>query len=112
MITLRPGDQTQLMRLHKMRMDRNDAHAETVGSAVGCWDRTPVNVIPLSFRRRTSVQDRHRRIFDSAIVGFSMVSLDPNVVGSDGSQMHFRGNLERFADLDILAIGIADLNIQ
>ncbi len=41
-----------------------------------------------------------------------MVSLDANVVRSDGAQMNFRGNLERFADLDVLAIVIADLNIE
>jgi len=33
LISLRPGDQAQLVRLHQIRMDRNDANTKSVGAA-------------------------------------------------------------------------------
>src|SRR5204862_7475867 len=95
-----------------MRVGRNDADAEAVGSTVGSWDGPLVKVIPLAFRRRAPVENRHGRISDSAVVRFPVVGFDANMVGGNGAQMNLRGNLERFADLNILAISIADLNIK
>src|SRR5436190_24038919 len=95
-----------------MWMGRNDAHAEAVGSAVGSQDQALVNVIPLAFRRYAPVENRHSRIPDSTVVGFPVVNFDSNVVRGDRAEMNFRGDLQRFANLDILAISIADLNIK
>src|SRR4249919_2176085 len=95
-----------------MRMDGNDADTEAVGSAVGGRDRALVKVIPLAFRRRTPIENCHSGIFDSTVISFPVVRLDSHVAGSDRAEMNFRGNLQRFADLDILAIRIADLHIK
>src|SRR5947207_12773181 len=41
-----------------------------------------------------------------------MISLDSNMARSDRAEMNFRGNLQRLANLDILTISIADLDIE
>src|SRR6187549_437364 len=107
-LALRPGDQTQFVRLLKMRMDRHHSHTEAVGSAVGSGDGALIKIVPLAFQWRTSIEDRNGRILDSTVIGFAVVSLDADVIRADRAKMNFRGNLQRFAHLDVLAIGISD----
>src|SRR5438067_10360303 len=92
-IELRPGNQTQLMRLHEMRMDRDDANTETIRATLRCRDDTAVNIIPLALSRRTLAQHSHGRILDSAVVGFAMIRFDSNMRGIHGSEMHASRNL-------------------
>src|SRR5207245_5170711 len=44
LISLRPGDQAQLVRLHQIRMDRNDANTKSVGAAFRCRHRSLVEI--------------------------------------------------------------------
>src|SRR5438067_4844514 len=92
-IELRPGDQTQLVRLHEMRMDRDDANTETVRATLRRRDDAAVNIIPLALSRRTLAQYGYGGILDSAVVGFAMIRFDSHVRGIHGSEVHSGRNL-------------------
>src|SRR5436190_14613278 len=95
-----------------MRVNRNDADAEAIGSTVRSGNKALVDVIPLAVCRQTPIEHRYNRISDSPVISFSMVRFDTNMIRGDGAEMNLRRNLKRFANLKILAISIAHLNIQ
>src|SRR4051812_48948187 len=95
-----------------MRMDWNDADAETVGAAIGSRDQTLVGVVPVAFRRRGSIENCHAWILNPAVIGFAVIGFDTDMTGMNGAEMNFCRNLERFADLNVLPIRIADVNIE
>ena len=45
---LRPCDETQLVRLHQIRMRRNDADTDSVGAAFSGGDRAAINVAAIA----------------------------------------------------------------
>ena len=71
-------------------MNWDDPDTETVGAAIRRWDQTLVGVIPLAFRRLASIENCHTRILNPAVVGFAIISFDPDVIGLNRAQVNSR----------------------
>src|SRR5438094_8139354 len=54
---------------------------------------------------------RYTRILDPAVFGFTVISLDPDMLWIDRAEMNARAHFERFAHRNILSIFVADLHI-
>jgi hypothetical protein len=46
---LRPGDQTQLVRLHDVGMNRDDAHGESISPALGRRNQAFIQIVTVAF---------------------------------------------------------------
>ena len=60
-----------------------------------------IGVIPLAFRRGASVQNRHSRILDAAIVGFAVIGLDADMVGTHGANLFYKSPENRRLCCDV-----------
>jgi hypothetical protein len=49
MRNLRPGDKAQLVRLHDVGMDRDDAHGESISPALGRRNQAFLQIITVAF---------------------------------------------------------------
>src|SRR5207245_8769547 len=57
------------------------------------------------------IQHRDGRILNTTVLGFTVISLDPDMSRIDRAEMDARAHLERFAHGNVLSIFIPDLDI-
>ena len=87
---LRPRDQSQLMRLHQMRMRGNDANTEAIGATFRGGHSSLVKIIAVAIARIALIENSDRGISDSAILGLAVIRFHAHMFRIDRTEMHFR----------------------
>ncbi len=100
------------MPLHQAGMRGHDAHAKAIGTAFRRGDCSLVNVIAVSVRAASLIEERRRRIPNVTIINFAMVGFHSHTLWIDGAEMNSRRDFQRFTDQNALPIFIAYLNIR
>ena len=81
------------MLLHQVRMDRDDANAETIRAALRCGHRALIDVAAVAVSTALA-QDRHRWIFHAAVFNFAVIGFDPHMFRIDPAEMNARAQLQ------------------
>ncbi len=84
------------MHLHKARVRRHDAYAETIRAAFGRGDGSLVNIIAVSISTAALIEDGRRRIADVTVIHFTVVRFDAHMLWIDRPEMDARRDLQRF----------------
>src|SRR5438874_6670022 len=93
-----------------MGMSGQDADTEAVGAGFARRNRAAIQINAVAILTGL-VQHRDTRILDPAVFGFTVISLDPDMLWIDRAEMNARAHFERFAHRNILSIFVADLHI-
>ena len=69
-----------------MGMSGQDADTETIGARFACRNRAAIQVGAIAILTGLA-QRRDSRILDTAVFGFTMISLDPDMLRIDRAEM-------------------------
>src|SRR5207302_6472905 len=96
-INSRPSNQAQLVRLHQIRMGRNNANAESVSAAFGRRHRSLIKITAVAVPS-ARVQNADHWVFDSAVVGLAVIRFNADVIRIDIAKINMGADFQRFAD--------------
>src|SRR4029453_5461402 len=100
------------MHLHQTGVRRQNAHTEAVGAAFRGRDCSLINIIAVSIRSAPLIGGSRRKIWNVAVIPFTVVGFHSHMLWIDRAQMNSRRDLQRFADQNALSIFIAYLDIR
>src|SRR5437764_10186925 len=91
-------------------MGRHDADTETVSAAFGRGHCALIKITAVAVAA-VCAQYADHRVFDSAVLGFAVIRLNPDVAWIDIAEENAGADFERFADGNVLSIFVADLHV-
>src|SRR5438874_422876 len=93
-----------------MGMSGQDADTEAVGAGFARRNRAAIQIDAVAILTGLA-QHRDTRILDPAVFGFTVISLDSDMLRIDPAKMDARTDFERFAHRNVLPVLVADLHI-
>src|SRR5438046_3329762 len=93
-----------------MGMSGQDADTEAVGAGFARRNRAAIQIGAVAILTGLA-QHRDTRILDPAVFGFTVISLDPDMLRIDPAKMDTRTDFQRFTHRNVFSILVADLPI-